>query len=131
MRLDRLNSIEQYILQEGTVTWEGLAAHFDVSVNTIRRDIKELIERGTIRKVYGGVSSVNANAPVALAERQVRNIEAKKMIGRLAADFVMPGQTIFLDSGTTTPCLIPHLQGKEKRVLMARQGRHQLPLVVI
>ena len=125
MRLDRLNSIEQYILQEGTVTWESMAAHFGVSVNTIRRDIKELIARGTIRKVYGGVSSVNANAPVAIQERQVRNIEDKKKIGRLAAEFVQPGQTIFLDSGTTTPCLVPHLSGMENVTIVT----HSLPVL--
>ncbi len=125
MRLDRLNSIEQYILQEGTVTWEAMASHFGVSVNTIRRDIKELIDRGTIRKVYGGVSSVNANAPVAIQERQVRNQEAKRLIGRLAAQFVQSGQTIFLDSGTTTPCLIPHLQGLENVTVVT----HSLPVL--
>ena len=125
MRLDRLNSIEQYILQEGTVTWESLAAHFGVSVNTIRRDIKELISRGTIRKVYGGVSSVNANAPVAIQERQVRNSEAKKLIGQMAAQFVESGQTIFLDSGTTTPCLIPHLAGLDNVTIVS----HSLPVL--
>lgn len=125
MRLDRLNSIEQYILQEGTVTWEAMAAHFGVSVNTIRRDIKELIARGTIRKVYGGVSSVNANAPVAIQERQVRNQEEKRIIGRLAACFVQSGQTIFLDSGTTTPCLIPHLAGLENVTIVT----HSLPVL--
>lgn len=125
MRLDRLNSIEQYILQEGTVTWENMAAHFGVSVNTIRRDIKELIDRGTIRKVYGGVSSVNANAPVAIQERLVRNIEDKKKIGALAAEFVKSGETIFLDSGTTTPCLIPHIANIDNVTVVT----HSLPVL--
>ena len=52
MRIERLNKMEQYILKMGTVSLENLTMQFNISMNTVRRDIDELIKRGTIRKVY-------------------------------------------------------------------------------
>ena len=46
MRIDRLIEMEEYILSEGNVPLENLANHFMVSVNTVRRDVNELIKRG-------------------------------------------------------------------------------------
>ena len=56
MRIDRLNMIEQYVIQCKTASLEELATHFGVSMNTIRRDVRQLLERGALEKVYGGVT---------------------------------------------------------------------------
>lgn len=64
MRAERLNAMEQYILGKETVSLEELSTQFSVSMNTIRRDVMELLSRGNIRKVYGGVSSTLINRPV-------------------------------------------------------------------
>ena len=112
MRLDRVNNIEQYILEQGTVSLENLSSHFQVSTNTIRRDINELLERGKIRKVYGGVSAAAEILPLPMAVRSARNNTAKQEIGRMAADLVNDGDTIFLDSGSTTPHMLSHLAKK-------------------
>ena len=64
MRAERLNEMEQYILGKETVSLEDLCDQFDISMNTVRRDISELLDRGNIRKVYGGVSSTLINRPV-------------------------------------------------------------------
>ena len=66
MRLDRLNSIETYVIQHGTVSLEELTAYFNVSTNTVRRDLNELVERGRIKKVYGGVSINEERTPVSM-----------------------------------------------------------------
>lgn len=114
MRLDRLNEMEQYILAQETVSLENLTNHFQVSTNTIRRDLNELMERGTIRKVYGGVSA-NINVdPLPMIVRSSKNSESKQKIGQIAADFVQDGSTIFLDSGSTIPYMIPHLAKKNQ-----------------
>ena len=117
MRVDRLNEMEEYILSEGTVPLEKLAARFDVSTNTVRRDVNELIKRGRIRKVYGGVSAITEHdtnlTPVPLQVRAVEHSTAKNIIGRLAAGMVSDGDTIFLDSGTTVACMVPYLAEKE------------------
>ena len=113
MRVDRLNEMETYILEKGTVPLENLANHFKVSTNTARRDINELTKRGRIRKVYGGVSALpeSETAPdlIPLQERASRNSHAKDIIGRLAAEMVQDGMSIFMDSGTTVACMVPYL----------------------
>ncbi len=114
MRLERINNMEQYILTQGTVSLEDLAGHFQVSVNTVRRDLNELLERGHIRKVYGGVSAKTENAPLPMSVRSFCNSSAKEEIGRMAATLVDDGDTVFLDSGSTVVCMIPHLAQKHK-----------------
>lgn len=123
MRSDRLNQMEAFILSNGTATLYELARHFDISLNTVRRDVSALIERGHIRKVYGGVSSIEAleTQPFAtllpLAKRAELMAEEKQAIGELAASLVEEDSVIFLDSGSTVPHMIPFLSRKNVRIV--------------
>ncbi|HWR22245.1 MAG TPA: DeoR/GlpR family DNA-binding transcription regulator [Feifaniaceae bacterium] len=112
MRLDRLNSMEQHILQHGTASLEDLATRFHISTNTVRRDIAELLSRGQIKKVYGGVAACATPALPPVSVRAERERDAKREIGRLAAELVEDHATVFLDSGSTTICILPHLANK-------------------
>ena len=114
MRLERINNMEQYILNQGTVSLDDLAGHFQVSINTVRRDLNELLGRGHIRKVYGGVSAKTESAPLPMSVRAFRNSDEKEEIGRMAAALVNDGDTVFLDSGSTVVCMIPLLAQKHK-----------------
>lgn len=110
MKTDRLDRMEAYILETGSVSLPDLAEHFQVSLNTVRRDVTEILARGKIRKVYGGVTAGDtAVTPVAI--RESTNASEKEHIGRLAAGLVSDGDTIFLDSGSTTPHLLRFLEG--------------------
>ena len=113
MRVDRLNNMERYILSKGTVSLQKLAEHFQVSQNTVRRDVAELLNRGRIMKVYGGVSAQMDTQPLNLATRAISNMSEKTKIGRLAAEMVSDESTIFLDSGTTVACMVPYLAEKK------------------
>lgn len=95
-----------------TVSLEELSTQFSVSMNTIRRDVMELLSRGNIRKVYGGVSSTLINRPVGFSVRAQKNSRAKQIIGRLASQLVSDGASIFLDSGSTTPYILQHIGEK-------------------
>ena len=108
MRIDRLNELEQYIITNGTVSMDELVQHFNVSINTIRRDIAELLKRDHIKKVYGGVA-MNAVPLVPYSAREQSNNSAKETIGRLAATLVHDGDVIFLDAGSTTPYFLPYM----------------------
>lgn len=112
MRAERLNAMEQYILGKETVSLEELSTQFSVSMNTIRRDVMELLSRGNIRKVYGGVSSTLINRPVGFSVRAQKNSRAKQIIGRLASQLVSDGASFFLDSGSTTPYILQHIGEK-------------------
>lgn len=118
MRADRLNEMEQYILQSGTATLPDLSEHFGISINTVRRDINQLVTRGHVNKTYGGVyanSQMNGSISplIPFSERVSINSAEKQIIGEIAADLVNDNNTIFLDSGSTTPCMVAHLAKKK------------------
>ena len=110
MKVSRLNSIEQYVISRETVSIDELCEVFGVSKNTIRRDLNELEMRGHITKVYGGVT---ATVPSGAVPTPIRS-SLKSLIGRLAAEEVEDGDTIFIDSGTTTLCLLRFLVAKKR-----------------
>jgi len=56
MRSKRISEIEDYIYENKTVTLDQLCRVFDVSKNTIRRDLKEIISDGNFKKIYGGIT---------------------------------------------------------------------------
>ena len=112
MKLDRLNDMEQYILQTGTSSLEKLCRHFGVSMSTIRRDVDELIRRNRIEKVYGGVARSQAGLAEGSSMRRAQAQPAKKGKGYYAASFVRDGMSVFLDSGAAGLDLLPHLAGK-------------------
>ena len=123
MRTERLNHMEAFILSKGTVSLYDLSERFDISLNTVRRDVADLIDRGHIRKVYGGVSSLQTldaqpySALLPLAKRAEMHAAEKRAIGELAASLVSENSVIFLDSGSTVPHMLPHLVGKGVRIV--------------
>ena len=123
MRVKRIVEVENYIQRMGSATIPQLCDEFSVSVNTIRRDIDTLVKRGSARKVYGGVVAVQneddaQGIPMTreLTDFQIRNqksVDEKKEIARTAAGLVNDGDTIFLDSGSTTLQMIPELADRK------------------
>ena len=114
MKISRLNSIEQYVISKETVSIDELCEVFGVSKNTIRRDLNDLEARGHIAKVYGGVTTVGSPGAVPMPVRTSLNSADKNQIGMLAASEVQDGDTIFIDSGSTTVCLLRYLSGRKR-----------------
>jgi len=111
MKYNRMKDIEEYILYNETVSLDKLCEVFNVSKNTIRRDINKLLEKGNIKKVYGGVTS-NEKKIIAFEERNIKNIAQKIIIAKLSATFIQDGDIIFIDSGTTTINILDFLKDK-------------------
>ena len=110
MKADRILEMERLILQKGAATMDELREHFDISMNTVRRDVVELLKRGTVEKVYGGVCARrNEQVLTPYEVRRRGSEEAKAAIGKRAAQLVEDGDIIFIDSGTTTLHMIDHL----------------------
>lgn len=99
---ERQPQIEAIIRREGEVSVEMLAARFDVSAETIRRDLGLLAERGRVQKVHGGARRPLLVAEPSFGEREVVSAAEKAQIGRRLADAVIPGETLFVDTGSTT-----------------------------
>ncbi|WP_438852268.1 transcriptional repressor AgaR [Brevundimonas nasdae] len=102
---ERRREITTMIRSRGSVQVAALSEMFNVSMQTIRKDLHYLEERGVATRAYGGaISSEVVNAPIepAIEVKRVSHTAAKERIGKLAASMVAPGESIMLDSGTTT-----------------------------
>lgn len=88
--------------REGKVTVEGLARHFDVTLQTIRRDLTELAEAGRLERVHGGAVLPSGTSNIGYEERRRLNGEAKDAMGRACAALVPHDCALFLAIGTST-----------------------------
>ena len=119
MKSSRIQEMERYIIQHGAATMDELRETFGVSMNTVRRDVAELLERGMVTKVYGGVRARPTEQTLTPYEERRRGSEgAKAAIGRAAAALVHDGDIIFIDSGTTTLQMIDHLAEKRELTII-------------
>lgn len=112
---ERRQQITAMVRERGSVQVAPLAARFGVSMQTIRKDLQYLTKRGIAERSYGGAISlevVNASEPPVEAKRAI-NRDEKSRIGALAASMVLPGESIVLDSGTTTLQIAHHLPDDE------------------
>ena len=82
---------------------------FKVSMITVRRDIAQLQRKGTIEKIYGGVTARKGEQLTPFDVRRIKGREAKAAIAARAAQFVHDNDTVFLDSGTTTLHVLDNL----------------------
>ncbi|HEY9012526.1 MAG TPA: DeoR/GlpR family DNA-binding transcription regulator [Devosia sp.] len=97
---ERHEVIRGLLAADGRVLAAELAARFGVSEDTVRRDLRDLAKAGQLRRVHGGAL---APAPRVgpIAERIESNSEVKARLAVTAAGLVQPGQTIFIDAGST------------------------------
>ena len=114
MKEERIHQIHELLIEKKRISLDELCENFGVSKNTIRRDINELEEQGIIQKVYGGIVLKEAEimSLEPFSAREIRNINEKKKIAAVAAALVNDGEVIYIDSGTTTMHLLPHLAEK-------------------
>jgi DeoR family fructose operon transcriptional repressor len=90
------------IRERAAVSADDLSRQFAVSLETIRRDLRGLQERGLLERVYGGATRPSGRSSEgSFAARSTRNITRKRAIAALAAALVEPDETIVIDVGTT------------------------------
>lgn len=99
---DRQQRIRELVSRDGATRVDTLAEAFGVSAETIRRDLARLAEEGAIQKVHGGARRLRLFAEGSRDERAAEGAEAKARIARRLAEIVEPGETLFIDAGTTT-----------------------------
>lgn len=109
---ERRNEILDLIESGKPVKVGDLSQRFGVSESTIRRDLQELENGGVIQRTHGGAISVQSSFELSYQEKEVRNFEEKQKIARAAAELVKDGESVFLDSGTTTLQIALALRGK-------------------
>ncbi|EAR23795.1 transcriptional regulator, DeoR family protein [marine actinobacterium PHSC20C1] len=110
---ERQQHIEGQLAEAGRVAVIELARTFDVSSETVRRDLDQLEARGVLRRVHGGAVSAARISRIeeSVAQRTDRNSDAKERIARAAMALIPSNFTgaISIDSGTTTSRFAQHL----------------------
>ncbi|MFC7703550.1 DeoR/GlpR family DNA-binding transcription regulator [Plastorhodobacter daqingensis] len=99
---ERRDQIARAIRESGQLTVEDLAGRFSVSAETIRRDLSTLAESGAVQKVHGGARRLRLHHEGSFEERLATNAPAKQEIAAKIAAIVRPGDTLFIDTGSTT-----------------------------
>lgn len=97
---ERRNEIMKLLQKQGYVQARALAANYQVSMETIRKDLKFLEESNIARKAYGGASLSQLDVEQALPMR-LQHAECKREIARFACTFLADAKVVFLDAGTT------------------------------
>ncbi|AIF52719.1 DeoR/GlpR family DNA-binding transcription regulator [Pelosinus sp. UFO1] len=123
MKEDRISELENYILEKERASIEELCSVFNVSKNTMRRDINQLELKGKIKKVYGGIILTDKKTTEPFESREVKNKSAKLIIADLASTLIEDGDIVYIDSGTTTMHMIPYLS-ERKNVTIITNNLH-------
>lgn len=98
----RHKEIMEAARETGHVTVDGLAERFDVTPQTIRRDLNELCEKGLLARVHGGAILGSGIANVGYEARRDMAADDKSAIGKLCAESVPDNSSLFINLGTTT-----------------------------
>lgn len=97
---------------------EEMARHFEVSRETVRRDLMHLQARGLLRRVHGGAVPAQTGTEAGFGERLINNAGAKKAIAMAAAKRLRQGDTLMIDTGTTTAILASVLAETPKMTII-------------
>jgi DeoR family glycerol-3-phosphate regulon repressor len=118
----RHGEILRLVQEAGTITIAELAEKLGVSLETVRRDVKPLAGDGSILKMHGaiGLPALAGEAPF---ERRMReHAEAKRAIAKTVAATIHDGDSIMLDTGTTTSFLARELQNHRRLTVITNSS---------
>ncbi len=99
---ERRQEIVALVRQKGFITIEMLARQFGVTVQTIRRDLNELSETGSLVRYRGGAGAPSSVENIDYSQRQITHYDEKERIARLVAQHIPANSSLFLNIGTTT-----------------------------
>lgn len=114
MSYKRRSEILQALRETGSYSIADLAERLSVSTETIRRNLKPLIESGEVIRFHGGILDPGKVEEPPFRRRMQVNRDAKRAIAALAAAAVRDGDSLILDSGTTTTYLAEALSGHSR-----------------
>lgn len=110
---ERQSKIVKRIETWGFATIEALAQEFNVSAQTIRRDIIQLDKHRVLRRFHGGAGLPRDSARLGYSQKKAVAVEGKHRIGAAVAALIMDGSAVFLDVGTTVEAVAHALAGRK------------------
>ncbi|WP_101950918.1 DeoR/GlpR family DNA-binding transcription regulator [Mycobacterium sp. 3519A] len=118
---ERQQAIASLVMSRGRASVAELAQTYDVTTETVRRDLAVLDKAGVLRRVHGGAVPVRALHLVepGVGERETTRAEHKEAIAAAAVDFFpLAGATVLLDAGTTTARIAAQLPTDRELVVV-------------
>ena len=112
---ERRHRIVELLYEHGKVTVEGLAARFATSAVTIRTDLAALETQGMLERTHGGAVPPRSEDDPPLTVKRTLHHAEKVRIARFAAALIEDGETLILDSGTTTAEIARQIRKLEHR----------------
>jgi DeoR family transcriptional regulator, aga operon transcriptional repressor len=114
LNLERHTKILELIGERGKVEVSELSRLFRISEVTIRNDLKGLHKRGLVRRAHGGAIRVDTfSVDASLQVKAALRADEKQRIGAAAAALINDGDSVILDSGTTTQHIAKHIKDRK------------------
>lgn len=115
LAIERKNEILAILQKEQRVLVSELSQRYDVTDETIRRDLEKLESEGYVKRTYGGaVLNKNTSMDMPLRIREKTNRREKQVIARLVAQLVEEGDSIMLDASSTSLMIAKELKEMKK-----------------
>jgi len=114
----RKSQLLDYINERGVAYISELSEKFQVSLSTVRRDLSELELEGKVSLLRGGAARLtNEVHDESVSRKRLINKDFKETIAKKAAALVSVGDTIYIDSGTTTGAMFKYLRSKKVTIV--------------
>lgn len=116
LAMERRRLILDQLQEEKSVEVSRLSKKFEVSEETIRRDLEKFERDGLVTKSYGGATlRENVGVEFPFAVRKKKNAAGKQAIGEILADLITDGDHILLDPSTTALSIVRALRTAGKK----------------
>ena len=111
---ERRSLLLNQLKNEGKIYISDLIKQFDISEVSIRKDLAVLEERKLLLRVKGGAVNMHQSVDyddMTISQKQGLHSREKQLMGKFAASIIKDGETVILDSGTTTMEIAKNLEG--------------------
>ena len=116
---ERKQYIKELLRKDRKVVVADLAEHFDVTEETIRRDLMKLESEGTAKKIYGGaILSDNTNVDLPYSVRKLTNVEEKQKIADVIEKIIPDSTNVMFDGSSTALFVVKALKIKTNLTVM-------------
>ncbi|GGC39251.1 MULTISPECIES: DeoR/GlpR family DNA-binding transcription regulator [Brevibacterium] len=128
---ERQRRIAELVSEAGRVNVTDLAADFDITTETVRRDLAALEKAGALQRVHGGAVPCRPHSleEPAFDDREIHNLDEKTAIARSALSLLEETMSISVDGGTTCAAFARAIADEAHGRLVAGQAPRQLRVI--
>lgn len=115
-QIPRHQQIVELVKKQGYVSTDELVEKFNVSPQTIRRDLNDLADENKIRRYHGGATIPLSSENTSYNTRKALNFNEKDVIAEELVNHIPDGATLFIDIGTTPEAVARALNKNHKQL---------------